>query len=210
MKIAPIDIAHKSFGKKMMGFDADEVTDFLRSVAEELEEVIRERNELKETVRQKELNLMEYREREQVLKKTLETATVMAERMRIDAEKEAKLIAMDAQQKAEMIVRDARDSLKRLYQEMADLKRARLQFEANLKALAQAHLSILDKGERYMPEVALPNVDMVPGKGERRVTSVSSTVKNNTNNASAATQTQAKRNSDRSTEISPLSSNNRI
>jgi cell division initiation protein len=30
-----------------------------------------------------------------------------------------------------------------------------MQFEANLKALAQAHLSLIDQGERYMPSVAL-------------------------------------------------------
>ncbi|NJL24643.1 MAG: DivIVA domain-containing protein, partial [Calothrix sp. SM1_5_4] len=37
MRIAPIDIAHKTFHRKMMGFDPDEVMDFLRLVAEELE-----------------------------------------------------------------------------------------------------------------------------------------------------------------------------
>ena len=30
MKIAPIDIAHKTFNRKVMGLDPDEVTDFLR------------------------------------------------------------------------------------------------------------------------------------------------------------------------------------
>jgi cell division initiation protein len=29
----------------------------------------------------------------------------------------------------------------------------RLQFEANLKALAQAHLALIDQGEKYIPQV---------------------------------------------------------
>ena len=86
----------------------------------------------------------------------------MAERLRGDAEREAKLIIADAQQKGEMVTRDSRDSLKKMYQEIADLKRVRMQFEANLKALAQAHLSLLEQGERYMPSMQLPDLSIQP------------------------------------------------
>lgn len=179
MKITPIDIAHKSFGKKMMGLDADEVNDFLQQIAGQMESLIQERNALKEGLREKELSLMEYKDRDQVLKETIQTATQMADRLRQDAEREAKLIIVDAQQKAEIITRDSRDSLKKMYQEVTELKRARMQFEANLKALAQAHLSLLEQGEKYMPQAALPNHNIV----------------NNTNG----------NNNGRSTNISPLS-----
>ena len=87
MKITPIDIAHKSFGKKMMGLDADEVNDFLQQIAGQMESLIQERNALKEAVREKELSLMEYKERDQVLKDTIQTATQMADRLRQDAER---------------------------------------------------------------------------------------------------------------------------
>lgn len=157
MKITPIDIIHKSFGKKMMGLDADEVTDFLQQIAAQMENLIHEKNALKEALREKELSLLEYKERDQVLKTTIATANQMAERLRQDAEREAKLIVADAQQKAEIITRDSRDSLKKMYQEVTELKRMRMQFEANLKALAQAHLSLLDQGEKYMPQMQLPN-----------------------------------------------------
>ena len=40
-----------------------------------------------------------------------------------------------------------------LQQDITDLKRARLQFEANLKALVQAHMSILEQGEKFLPSV---------------------------------------------------------
>lgn len=163
MRITPIDIAHKSFGKKIMGLDADEVVDFLQQIASQMESLIQERNTLKEGIREKELSLMEYKERDQVLKETIATATQMAERMRQDAEREAKLILADAQQKAEIITRDSRDSLRKMYQEVTDLKRARMQFEANLKAMAQAHLSLLEQGEKFMPQMQLPAHNMVAG-----------------------------------------------
>lgn len=167
MKITPIDIVHKSFSKKMMGIDADEVNEFMAQIAAQMEALIQERNSMKEALREKELNLLEYKERDQVLKNTIATATQMTERLRQDSEREAKLIIADANQKAEMIMRDSRDSLKKMYQEITELKRARMQFEANLKALVQAHLTLLDQGEKYMPQMQLPNMNMSPSTTDK-------------------------------------------
>lgn len=160
MKITPIDIAHKSFSKKMFGLDEADVNDFLQMVANQMEDLIHERNALKEMVREKEIALHDLKERDQILKTTITTASQMSDRLRQDAEREAKLIITDAHQKSEMIVRDSRDSLKKMYQEIAELKRARMQFEANLKALAQAHISLLEQGEKFMPSIGLPNASL--------------------------------------------------
>ncbi len=151
MRIAPIDIAHKSFGRKMMGLDPEEVMDFMRLVAEEMEALIKERNSLKENLREKEMAVVEYRERDELLKSTITTATRMSEKMHVDAEREAKLIINDASQKADVIVREARDSLKRIYNEITELKKVRMQFENNLKAIIQSHLQMIDQGAKIMP-----------------------------------------------------------
>jgi cell division initiation protein len=151
MRIAPIDIAHKAFHRKMMGFDPDEVMDFLRLVSEEMETLIRERNSMREQMREKEMQIAEYRERDELLKSTITTATRMSEKIQVDAERESKLILHDANQKAEMIVRESRDSLKRIYSEINELKKVRMQFENNLKALIHSHLTMLDQGQKIMP-----------------------------------------------------------
>ena len=161
MKMTPIDIAHKSFNKKMMGYDAEEVNDFLQQIAQAMEALTHERNSLREALREKDLALLDYKERDQVLKTTIATASQMADRLRVDAEREAKLIITDAQQKAEIITRDSRDSMKKMYQEVNDLKRMRMQFEANLKAMAQAHLTLIEQGEKYLPNSHLPNHNIV-------------------------------------------------
>lgn len=158
MKITPVDIAHKNFNKKMIGLDPDEVSEFLAQVANQMEHLIHERNSLREAVREKEMSLMEYKERDQVLKSTIHTATQMAERLKLDAERETKLIIADAYQKAEILTRDAKESLRKMYDDVAQLKRVRLQFEANLKALAQAHLGLIEQGEKYMPSMAMPHM----------------------------------------------------
>lgn len=152
MKIAPIDIAHKSFTRKMMGLDQNEVMDFLRQIADEMEALIRDRNNLRESLREKDLAIIEFRERDELLKSTITTATRMSEKMQQDAERESRLILNDAKQQGEMIIRDARDSLKKIFSEIGDLKRIRMQYEQNLRTLVQSHMQMIEQGHKIMPD----------------------------------------------------------
>jgi cell division initiation protein len=152
MKVAPIDIAHKSFNRKMMGLDPQEVTDFLRQISDEMESLIRDRNNLREQMREKDLQIIEFRERDELLKSTITTATRMSEKLQADAEREARLIISDAKQQGEMIIRDARDSLKKIFSEITELKKIRMQYENNLRALVQSHLTMMDQGQKVMPD----------------------------------------------------------
>ncbi len=149
LKIAPIDITHKTFSRKTFGLDQEEVISFLRDVAEEMEGIIRERNHLKETIREKEIQMMEFKERDKSLKETIMTAHKMTENLRKDAERESALIMNEAQGRAEAIVRDARDSLRKTYQEISDLKRQKIQFEVALKNLVSSHLEMIDRNNHY-------------------------------------------------------------
>lgn len=160
MKITPIDIAHKSFGKKLLGLNETEVLDYLQLLSSELENLIHERNSLKEVLREKELMLHEYRDRDQVLKNTIATASTMVEKLRKDAEKEAQNIVEEAKIKSDIIVRDARESLKKTYAEISQLARVRMEFEANIRGIAQAHLSILDQSAELIKNPTLPHLEI--------------------------------------------------
>jgi cell division initiation protein len=160
MKHYPTEIARKTFERKMMGYDPDDVSDFLTVIAAQMEALIQERNSLRDALKDKDMSLLEYKERDQILKATITSASTMTEKMKSDAERESKLIINDAQQKAEMITRDAKESLRKTYQEIADVKRAKMQFEANLKSMVQAHLSLLDQSDHFMPKMRRPDLDM--------------------------------------------------
>jgi cell division initiation protein len=153
VKIVPIDISQKSFTRKVMGLDPSEVAQFLNEVAQELETVIIERNRLKEALREKELQNLEYKDRDRILKDTIMTAQQMSERIRSESNREAQLILQEAHHQAEMIVRDSRDSLKNVYRDITELKKIKLQFEANLKSMVQTHLDLLGRQDQYMPSV---------------------------------------------------------
>jgi len=145
-----------------MGYDPDEVMEFLAAVANELENVIHERNKIKEALREKELQILEYKDRDRILKDTITTAQKMSEKIKSDTDRESQIILQDAHHKAEIIVRDARDSLRSVYKEINDLKKIKLQFEANFKAMVQAHLELIGKQDQYLPQV--PQVTL--GKSE--------------------------------------------
>lgn len=153
MKIVPSELIDKSFKKKVMGCDPDEVAQFLNAVAEELESVIQERNRLRENLREKELQILEYKDRDRVLKDTITTAQKMSERIKAETEREAQIILNDAHHQAEMIVRDSRDSLKNVYREINDLKRIKMQFESNFKSMVQAHMDLIEQQNKYMPNI---------------------------------------------------------
>ena len=76
--------------------------------------------------------------------------------MKTETDREAQIILQDAHHKAEIIVRDARDSLKNVYKDINDLKRIKLQFEANFKAMIQTHLDLIGKQDQYLPSIPEP------------------------------------------------------
>lgn len=160
MKFYPTEIMNKTFDRKMMGFDPEQVVNFLMQMAAQTEHLANQIKALTEELKEKELQLHEFRDRDNVLRSAITQATKMTDQMKSEAEHEVKIIISDAQHKAETITRDAKDSLRKIYQEISDLKKSRMQFEANLKAMAQAHLSLLEQAESYMPKMRMQTIDL--------------------------------------------------
>ncbi len=150
MKITPVDVAHKTFNRSFYGLDQKEVLSYLQAISEQLETLFKERNDLREKLREREIQIAEYKERDQLLKNTLTTAAQMSEKIREDADKRAEMIVHEARVKSDEIQRSTHDSLRKAYSEINDLKALRVQFETNMRALAQAHIALIDEGKKYM------------------------------------------------------------
>ena len=160
MRVAPIDIAHKTFGRKIYGLDTEEVYDFLRDVADEFETLSRQHEQVQEKLKNTEASLEDYKKREETLKQTLHTASQMSERMKADAQRDADLIIRESRQRADIIIKEARESLRNMYQDVNDLKKSRMQFEAGLKSLVKAHLAMIDQGHSVVPDPELSEPNM--------------------------------------------------
>lgn len=145
MKITPVDIHHKTFKNQMFGLDKQEVSQFLQEVASQLEIVTLEKNHLKEQLREKEIALMDFKERDKVLNETISTASRMAEKLREEAIKEAANIKKEAELNAQSMMVETREQLKNMYKEIMELKKLKIQFDSNMRAIATAHLEMLEK-----------------------------------------------------------------
>ncbi len=144
MNITPLDITQKQFRKAFRGFDAEEVEAFLALVAVEFEALVKENRALREDNQRKAEEIADHKSRERALQETLVTAQRASEEIREAARKEAEITISDAELQAEKIVQGAHARFLRIVDDINELKRQRVQFEANVRTLAESHLKLLE------------------------------------------------------------------
>ena len=148
MKITPLDIQQQQFkGKMLGGLDPDDVDAFLQTVAGEMENLVRENDELKEQQARQLREMGEREEKEKELRETMLAAQRITEEMKANAQKEAALIVSEAELKAERIVMDAERQLGDLKARIEEVRRQKIQFEMSLKSLLDSHARQLSGDE---------------------------------------------------------------
>lgn len=145
MKLTPLDIQQQQFRKKLVsGYDRREVDTFMELVRNEMEELITENMNVKQQIKDKTESLNEYKDREQTIKETMLTTQQLKDDIHANAVKEAQLIIADAKIKAEEIINGAQGRYMEIINEIKELRRQKIQLEANLKAVLEVHLKMLD------------------------------------------------------------------
>lgn len=144
MRITPIDIQQHQFKTRLLGYDSSGVDQFLEQIADELERLHRQNQELKAELSRTRSALEEMRQREATLKETLLTTQKVSDDIKRNARNEADIIITDAELKAERIVRDAEERRIQLINEIQEIKRQKISFEASLRAMVESHLRLLD------------------------------------------------------------------
>lgn len=144
MRITPIEIQQQQFKTRLFGYDTAAVDRFLEMIAEELERVYLQNNELKETLARTSANLDLLREREMSLQQTLVTAQQVVVDMKENARKEADIVMAEAQVEGERVVQVAKQKRGELLAEIHDLRRQKISFEVGLRALLENHMHLLN------------------------------------------------------------------
>lgn len=156
MRFSPMDLQTQQFGKKVRGYNPDEVKRFLEAISEDFQEIIKEKNMLKEKLIKRERDLQNFKEREKIIQDTLEAAQQASEELKKNAAKERDIIIAEAQVRAEKILMDANIRLGQLLDQIKDTKREKIQFEASLRRIIESHLKMLevqtDEAEKEIEE----------------------------------------------------------
>jgi cell division initiation protein len=144
-------IEGKSFRKRLLGFDPDEVEAFLHELTEELRRLSEENANFKRDLEAQESEIKEHREREKTIRAVLVSAQKNAEQTKANADREAKLIISEAEVKAEGILKDAGNRLIKMEQEISEMRRNRIQFGARMRSLLDVFRQMLDEDGKETP-----------------------------------------------------------
>ncbi len=144
MRITPLDIQQKQFPMKFRGFDVEEVYSFLEIIREEMEDLMRENANVKETVQRMENQLKEHRDMETTLRETLLTAQQMVEDYKTNARKEAELLVKEAELRADSMLKEAQEKVIKIHEDIVDLKGIRRHFKEEMKRMVESHMKMIE------------------------------------------------------------------
>lgn len=143
MSISPLDVRNQVFKKKLRGFDADEVRIFLDAVADRMEDMIKQREDLeRENAVLREKN-KSFAEIESALRDTMVTAQRICDESKVNAQKEADVIIRQAELEAQAKVADANRQVEDLSRHRDNTKAETMAFITKLRSLLEGHLSFL-------------------------------------------------------------------
>jgi cell division initiation protein len=154
VKITPLDVDQQQFHRVFRGCDPEEVHRFLDLVSREMEELIRENNQIKEELRRRDQQLVEYRQHETQLREALVSAGRMTDEIKESARKEAELITAEAELRAEKIIASAQERVVRLGEEANDLRLQKARLIAEVRSIVEGHARLLDTLEGLDREAA--------------------------------------------------------
>ena len=139
--LTPLDVRRYEFGRALRGYDPARVDQFRDQVAEEMERLIRQNQELESKARSLHDQLKSYRERETSINDALVTAQQLRAEMRTQAERESALTLREAQVQAEGVLAGAQADIRRLEDELAALERFRRNYLSQLRVFVERQLS---------------------------------------------------------------------
>lgn len=152
MKIAPIEIRNADFPRSLRGYDPEKVRDFLKTVAEQMEELIRENLTLNERIRDLDSKVEDYRRMENIMKEALLTTQKTTEELKKNAQREAELIISNAKIESEKILENTKRELQKLREEIELLKSKKEGFLWELKSLLETQMEWLQSQFRILEE----------------------------------------------------------
>ena len=147
MKISPMDIQRQIFGRRLRGFDKDEVRAYLNIVAEEVAALQGERDSLAQELQTLRALVEEHRQRETILKNTLLTAQRLSEEIRESARKQAESVVKEAEIQADRLLELAQTRAHEVERGILELRAQRTALRTDIRALITRLTHLLDLQE---------------------------------------------------------------
>lgn len=152
--LTALDVRRYDFGKAIRGYSPARVEQFREQVAEELERLTRQLQDLESKAKGFHEQLRAFRERDKALHEALVSAQELRSEIRQSSEHEAELIVREARAEGERLLDATRDELHHLEVHLLELQRARRAHIAQLRLMAERQLAEVSAAEQ-MPVLPL-------------------------------------------------------
>jgi len=157
MPLTPLDIHNKEFGRRLRGYDEDEVNEFLDQIIKDYEALIRENKDLQNQVLTLQERLDHFANIEDSLSKTIIVAQEAADEVRNNAKKEAQLIIKEAEKNADRIINDAIVKSRKIALDLEELKKQSSIYRMRFKTLIEAQIELLNQeGWETLENIPVP------------------------------------------------------
>lgn len=160
--LTPVEVRRQDFGTTMRGYDKAQVEEFRGKVADRLEELTRQNQELEAKARGFHEQLRAFRERDKALNDALVSAQQLRAEIRDQAEREAQLVLREARVESDRALEVARSEIRRLEEEIMGLQRVRRTYLAQLRQVIERQLSAIEAAEADVPTVQRPESSKEP------------------------------------------------
>jgi DivIVA domain-containing protein len=153
--LTPLDIRRYDFGNALRGYDKARVDQFRDQVAQEVERLVRQCQDLEAKARGFHEQLRAFRERDKALNEALISAQQLRAEIREQADREGQLILREARAEGERLVDEARSVIRRVEAELDGLVKQRRSSLAQLRTMVERHLSEIEAAEAAPSSMSL-------------------------------------------------------
>ena len=154
--LTPLDVRRYDFGKAMRGYQPERVEQFRAQVADELERLTRQLQDLEVKAKGFHEQLRAFRERDKALNEALVSAQQLRSEIREGAQREAELIVREARAAGDAELEAKRVELRRLEQHLDELERSRRTWLAQMRLMAERQLAEVLAAEAPAGRAASP------------------------------------------------------
>lgn len=152
--IASEDVRRVTFERAMRGYRCEDVDDYLKQVADSIDALSAENEDLQKKLVVLAQRIDQYRAEEDTLRTTMINAQRLGENVIREAKQKAAEIIRTANIKAEDREQHARDEVELAKQELITLKKEADSFKKTLMGMYREHIEVLSKIPEYPGELA--------------------------------------------------------
>ena len=145
--ITPMEIQTKKFDKAVMGYNKEDVDDFISFILEDYEHLYKQAIEMEEKISGMKEQIETYRNMEETMKNSLLIAQTTAENVQKNAQDKADNILKEANDEARRIVETAKKDVEKTTQELSMLQHNMDIYKCQAISMLNAQIENLKKFE---------------------------------------------------------------